>query len=112
MTRSHLWLEPSGWRLRVIDGDPKDRPPYRVFVTIAAHGDVAIVDGLHGKIRHGEVVEFYRKVRALGYRWLLAERTGKHRLPYSRVVDRPGAFCGWREVDLTGFDRIEEEGMA
>ena len=104
MNRATTWLEVSGLRIRVIDGDPKNRPPYRTFGTIACHGDVAIVDGLHGKVRHGEIVAFYRKVRALGYRWLLAERTGKHRLPYSRMVDRDGAFCGWYEVDLVQFD--------
>jgi len=99
-------------RIRVIDGDPKSRPPYRAFGTIACHGDIAIVDGLVGKIRPSEITLFYRKVRNLGYRWLVAERVGKHRLPYSRLIDRDGAFGGWYEVDLTQFDEMKDEPIA
>jgi len=102
-----IWLEPAGVRLRWIDGDPTDRPPYRTFGTMAFHRDIAVLDGLHGRVRPKEVVEFYRLLRArFKMRWLVAERTGRHRIPFATQIEC-GPFAGWWAVDLTRFDKEE-----
>ena len=102
-----IWLEPTGARLRLIDGDPNDRPPYRALGILTFHRDIAVMDGLHGKIRPKEVTMFYRKLRSEhGIRWLLAERTGNHRMPFADRIET-GPFEGWWVVDLTQFDKEE-----
>lgn len=47
--------------------------------------------------RHVRLI--YREMLAMGYRWLLADRVGSHRLPGAEVVTE-WPFCGWQRVDL------------
>lgn len=100
-----IWIEPSSFTLRVVDRDPGEKPPYRVLGNIMAPSEsVAILVGLHGKIRPGEILEFYRELRLSGFDFLIAQRVGNHRLPYGKTITAPGAWQGWFEVDLSKFD--------
>jgi len=95
-----LWVSETSGVLRVIDGEPEELPEYRVLGALAFHGDVVLIEGLHGKAKLCEVKQFYLMMRERGYRWLLARRVGNHRLPWARKIEREGAFQGWNEVDL------------
>jgi len=100
-----IWLDPTGSRVRVIDGDPKDRPPYRVLGLLTYHHDVAVIDGLLGRIKPCEVLKFYKMLRDVqGMRWLIAERQAIHKLPMGERIKGPHPFAGWYAVDLTKLD--------
>jgi len=97
-----FWLEPTGLTLRVADGNKSEYPPYRAIGFLLVVDDVVILSGLHGKVRFGEVRKFYAKLAEMGHTWLIARRTGKHRLPFGEVIE-DGPFGGWFKVDLRRF---------
>ena len=98
-----IWLECSGFRARAIDGDPSDMPPYRALGIVSVYGDIAILSGLVGRVRLNEIRQFYVELRISGCRWLLAQRTGNHRIPFGERIET-GPMAGWWQVDLAQFD--------
>jgi hypothetical protein len=98
-----IWLEPVAYQLRVIDGDPAERPPYRATGLILVHEDTAVLKGFCGRITRPDIAEFYRELRRKGFRFAIAERTGNHRVPFGTRIEA-GEFTGWWRVDLERFD--------
>lgn len=96
-----IWIEESQYCLRIIDGDPAQRPPYRAVGTIIRHGDVAMLKGFLGQFTRSDLVEFIKKISEMGVRHILLERAGNHRLPFGKKINAPeGPFDGWWHIDL------------
>jgi hypothetical protein len=96
-----IWLEPQLHLLRVIDGDPSDRPDYRAVGSVFAHGDVAVLAGFHGDLTRNDMRQIMTSLSCNGARYLLMERVGKHRIPLAKKISRPGEpFDGWWFIRL------------
>jgi len=96
-----IWLDESQYCLRIIDGDPAARPPYRAVGNIYIHGDVAILSGFHGKVMRADLREFLAKMRERKINHLILERTGNHRFPFASAINTPGGpFHGWWHIDM------------
>ena len=95
-----IWLENSQYCLRIIDGDPAERPPYRAVGTVHRHGDVAILSGFLGEINKRDLIDFVRKMHEIGVRYILISRAGKHRIPLAQIIETAGPFCGWWQINI------------
>ncbi len=106
-----IWLEPSAYLLRVVDRPPGELPPYRVLGTIMAPSDdIAILVGLHGRVRPAEIRQFLVEMRLLGFEWLLARRVNGHGLPYAEPM-AGDIWDGWLGIDLGRFDEVVKVKM-
>lgn len=95
-----IWIEESQYCLRIIDGDPAQRPPYRAVGTIIRHGDVAVLQGFLGQVTRSDLVEFIKKMNEIGVQHILLERVGAHRMPLGKLIDGSGLFAGWWHIDI------------
>jgi hypothetical protein len=102
-----VWLEPIAYQLRLIEGEPKDKPAPLVTGLVECHGETAVLRGFgavgNGQLTRERVMMIGRALRARGFRFAIAERTGRHRLPFGRVIEG-GVFAGRWRVDLEQFD--------
>jgi hypothetical protein len=96
-----IWLDPHLHLLRIIDGDPRDKPDYRAIGNVFMHGEVAVLAGFHGDLTRNDMRQIMTNLSSNGARYLLMERAGKHKIPLAEKINRPGEpFDGWWFVRL------------
>lgn len=104
-----IWLDESQYCLRIVDGDPAERPPYRAVGTVHRHGDVAILSGFLGQIKRQDLINFVIKMHEIGVCYILISRAGKHKMPFGSAVDA-GPFRGWWQIDIPDLLRQKSFG--
>lgn len=99
-------VEPVESILRVFSGrDGADNmDAFDATGTVHYHGDVAVLYGVHGRLRARDIFDSYRVCRDHGARWLLAHRKEGHTIPLGQLMGE-GPFEGWWYVDLTKIPR-------
>lgn len=95
-------IEVHGGTIRIHPAVPNDDHPPIIgvgeFSNVTA--DVVKLSAFRAEgmtTRHVKLI--YREMLAMGYRWLVAERMGMHKLPGAETVQE-WPFSGWQRVDL------------
>lgn len=94
-------IEPVESILRIYDhgNEAKNLDPFSATGTVHYHGNVAVMYGVHGKLKMRDIIEAYKACKDAGARWLLAHRKDGHTIPMGRLMP-DGPFEGWWYVDL------------
>lgn len=93
-------VEPVESILRVFSvGSSENLDPFAATGTVHYHGDVAVMYGVHGRLKMRDIMDAYRACKAGGARWLLAHRRDGHTIPMGNLMP-DGPFSGWWFVDL------------
>lgn len=81
-------------------GDANHMDAFDATGTVHYHGDVAVLYGVHGKLKLRDIIDSYKACRDGGARWLLAHRKDGHTIPMGNIMPDGHPFAGWWYVDL------------